>query len=214
MVGGSPFFLLLHHSIDDTIHHFFAAGQEDAGHRPHQSGADDRPDSHGSAHEKSGCHKADIHDDTGHAEWPVQLVADHDCHQVIGAYPGVGFHYDGHAECQDSAAGRQNQYPHCKRIAGMDEPAQKQGEKINDGSAADHAQDRADLDIAAVSDQQDQDDQKTDRHMYPAVCKQRPSRHMLRRPEQALDQHVERIRAQVGQEEQGDAQMGDGQSDE
>ena len=40
------------------------------------------------------------------------------------------------------------------------------------------------------------------------------TRYMLRRPEQALDQHVERIRAQVGQEEQGDAQMSDGQADE
>ena len=50
--------------------------------------------------------------------------------------------------------------------------------------------------------------------MYPAVCKNRPSRQTLSSPEKPLYQHIEGVCAEVGQKEQGDAQMSDGQADE
>lgn len=53
----------------------FAVGQEHAGYRPHQKGADKRSDSDGSAHEKAHGDKTDVHQNSDRSERFCKAVA-------------------------------------------------------------------------------------------------------------------------------------------
>ena len=94
------------------------------------------------------------------------------------------------------------------------EDAAEYNELVEDAALLGRAQGSADLDIRFVNEEQHQNDQQTHAHMGPAVGQPGQGQGFLQAPEQALDEYIEGIRTQIGQQEQAHAKVSDHKSDQ
>ena len=131
--------------------------------------------------------------------------------QVVRPGPGFRADHDRHAEGEDAAAEHQyGELDRRPRPADREDPEQP-GKQVDDRPTAEHAHDRPELHIAPVDKQEDQNDQKTDGHVDGPVRRRQTAR-LQRQQAKPLDQDVEGVGAQVGQQKQRDAQMRDRES--
>ena len=85
---------------------------------------------------------------------------------------------------------------------------QKKGKEVDDRASAEHADDRADPDVGAINEKQDQDDQKTNTDMYCPVCDLCTADQAM----QPLNQDIEGVCSKISQQEECNTEMRDCQS--
>ncbi len=139
----------------------------------------------------------------------MRLVADDDGNQVIGAGARVRFDDNRHAVREDDTSGCEHDDLERKGSTGFENGIQQHRIQVDERAAAHHADDGADFDVAPVNKQQYDDDQETDCHVRVAMSQQRKIHELLERSEKSLNQDVERIRSEVCQQEQRNAEMRD-----
>ena len=138
--------------------------------RSHTKGADDRADAYKATQQIADCHEAYINDDSRDTEFAVQFLADDNSYKVIWTGAGIWLDDDRHTIGEDDAACYKHEQTSDQRTHICKDRCQKEGVHVNDRTAADHTDDRAELHICTVNKKQYKDDQKTDSDMYATVC--------------------------------------------
>lgn len=204
------FAFLSAHALYERLDPATVERQKEARHRPDKEHAHQRARPCCAAQQKAAQHEQRVHGDPDDTETPVLLFADDQRNKVVRPCPGIGTDDHRHPKGEDHTAGDEKADPH-RKGRGIQKREQR-AEEVDDRTSKGHAQGRADLDVAAVDKKQNREDQQADGDMYASVgqpgCAGQAREHSV----QPLNQHVEGIGAEIGQQEQRYAQVRHAQS--
>lgn len=186
---------------DDFFYNPLVARQEETCDRTDQKRADDGADAEWSAEQKTQNDERCVRTDADERELPVGFVAQYDGNKVVWPGSGIAFYDDCHTVRKDDASCRQHGNLEPKSGKCFKQRFQQYREKVDDGTAACHADDGANFKIWFIHKKKNDDDQETDDDMNASVSEPADVHEALFSSEKTLNQNIVRVWTHVGEKE-------------